>query len=277
MPPALRPILNSVLCLAAIGAPLLAQETPAKGSGWTVTTGLSWSQTPNYAGSSEHTSKVAPFGLIDYKGVVGLGGSRSVDGFGLYVRPYKTEVLTLGLLAVQTGKREDDDAKALAGMGDRRACFYLGAEASLDLGLLQTSLEVMKGSRREAGWAAALEVSRSFPLGESLELGLRTTGVWGDGTHQAWEFGITPAQAAARRQLLASGNTDLKARDGQAYHPSSGLAQVRAGVSLNWQITGHLLSSASVDYIRLVGDAADSPLTRQKGQTVPSVALLYQF
>lgn len=265
------------LLLGCAWSPLAAQDPASSRSGWNSTLGAVWAQGPKYPGSEEQDSLVAPFGTFDYKGIVGLGGSRGVDGFGLYFRPYQTEKLTLGLLAVHADRRKEDDAKALAGMGNRRSCFYLGLEASLKLGFLQTSVEVLKGGRDEAGWTGALEVGSSVPLGERVELGATVTGIWGDEDHQAWEFGISPGQAAERARLIGAGNTYLKARDARAYRPSSGLGQVKTGVSLNWQVTEHWMANASVAYLQLVGDAADSPLTRKKNQTASSVTVLYKF
>lgn len=270
------PALCLPLLLGTAWMPLAAQQ-PEPGSGWNVMLGTAWSQGPTYPGSEERDSGLAPFGTIDYKGIVGLGGARSVDGYGLYVRPYQTDRLTLGLLAVQAGKREQDDAKALAGMGDRRSCLYLGLEASLKLGFLQTTAEVMKGGRNEAGWTGALELGSSVPLGKRVELGATVTGIWGDRDHQAWEFGISPVQAAERARLIGAGNHYLNARDAQAYRPSSGLGQVKTGVSLNWRVTEHWMANASITHLQLVGDAADSPLTRQKSQTASSAAVMYKF
>lgn len=263
--------------LACSWSPLAAQDQTPSPSGWNTSLGAAWSQGPKYPGSEEQDSRVSPFGTFDYKGIVGLGGSRSIDGFGLYVRPYRTEKLTLGLLAIQAGRRKEDDAKALAGMGDRRSCLYLGLEASLKLGFLQTAVEVMKGGRDEAGWTGALEVGSSIPLGERVELGATVTGIWGDQDHQAWEFGITPDQAAERARLIGAGNTYLKGRDARSYRPSSGLGQVRTGVSLGWQVTEHWMANASVTYLQLVNEAADSPLTRKKDQMSYSAAVMYKF
>lgn len=256
--------------------PSLAAQDSAR-SGWNNTLGIAWTQGPKYPGSEERDSGIAPFGTIDYKGLVGLGGSRGVDGFGLYVRPYRTEKLTLGLLAVQSDRRKEDDAKALAGMGDRRSCLYVGVEASLQLGLLRTSAELLKGGRDGAGWMGALEVGSSIPLGGRVELGATLTGIWGDANHQAWEFGITPAQAAERARLIGAGNTYLNGRDARPYRPSSGLGQVKTGVSLGWQVTEHWMANASVTYLQLVNEAADSPLTRKKDQMSTSAAVMYKF
>lgn len=270
-------LLGPCLLLCAAALPTWAQDTPAPGSDWNVMLGVSAGDGPSYLGSEERDGGLAPFGTIDYKGIVGLGGSRCVDGMGLYVRPIQTERVTAGLLVVHVGEREADDAKALRGMGDRRSVVFFGADATFDLGVCEAAVEVVKGGRDDAGLTVALELSRSFPLSEKVSLGLSTTGIWGDEDHVAWDFAISPTQAAKRQQLINAGNTYLRQKDARPFKPGSGFTQAKAGASLDWQATQHWVTSVSVEYGRIVGDAADSPLTRKADQLSSGATLMYRF
>ncbi|WP_316676719.1 MipA/OmpV family protein [uncultured Tolumonas sp.] len=268
----LRATLPLLACL--IAGPASAQAAP---SGWHIMAGITAGRAPRYPGSDEVRRSCSPFATFDYKGIVGLGGARSVDGYGLYLRPVHTEKLTLGVLVVQAETRKESDARALAGMGDRRSCLFGGVEAMLDLGVVQTSLELLKGARDRAGWTGALEVERSFPLTERLGLQLAATGVWGNAEHEAWAFGVTGEQAARRQALRAAGSSDLSAREALPYEPSGGFSEAKLGATLNWSLGPRWVASGSLGYSRLLGDAADSPLTRRRSGTSASVALLYKF
>jgi outer membrane scaffolding protein for murein synthesis (MipA/OmpV family) len=66
------------------------------------------------------------------------------------------------------------------------------------------------------------------------------------------------------------------ARSGYAiYRPSSGLRDVRVGSSLTYAFDPRSAMTAAVDFNRLLGDAADSPLTRRRG--VASAVLVYTY
>jgi outer membrane scaffolding protein for murein synthesis (MipA/OmpV family) len=233
---------------------------------------------PAYSGSDEEKSDVMPFVELDYKEIVGMHGSGLVGAMGLYYSPLKRENWAMRILALtEMQGRDEDDAKALKGMGDRSANQYFGLEAEYRWQDFTGTVEILKGAKSDSGLLAGVTLSHSTQLSESLELEFSLAGIWGDGDYQAWEYGITPAQAARRQALLDGGNTNLTARDGKPYSPGSGMREVRAGASLRWMLNDRWSTFAMIEHGRLMGDAADSPLTRSKGQTSAGLGLVYRF
>ncbi len=276
-----HPLIPSLLAATlAISAPLSAQDGPAGPQGdWTFAIGAMGLQRPAYSGSSERRTSVEPFVELDYKGLVGIKGSSVVGGAaGIYVRPLQRGSWTLGaLFLTEMGGRNEDDAKALKGMGDRDANAFFGLEASYRTEAFFGSMEVLKGSKSGSGMVAGLTVGRSIQLREGIGLELGLTGIWGNQDYQVWESGITPVQASRRQALIAAGNQDLRAADGRTCTPRAGLREVRASAMVQWEVTDRWKTFAVVEHGRLLGDAADSPLTRRKSATGVGLGFAYQF
>jgi outer membrane scaffolding protein for murein synthesis (MipA/OmpV family) len=76
-------------------------------------------------------------------------------------------------------------------------------------------------------------------------------------------FGISQAQAAHTRY--------------RPYRASAGFKSAGLGVSADYFVTPHIIISANGAFDRLLGSAANSPITRDKYEAVGSLALLYKF
>jgi outer membrane scaffolding protein for murein synthesis (MipA/OmpV family) len=86
---------------------------------------------------------------------------------------------------------------------------------------------------------------------------------WGDGKSMRRAFGISAAQAAV------SGLP--------AYAPGSGLRSTQAGLIGDLDIGRHWVGLWGVHFDRLQGDAADSPLTRDRGGWYANAGVAYRF
>jgi len=271
-----------VFLLATLGGSVAAQTAPGKDQGpggdWTALIGVMAMSRPEYSGSDEEKSVVLPFLKLDYKDIVGMGGSGLVGAMGLYYRPLKTENGSMRVLALrEMSGRDEHDARALKGMGDRRANLYFGLEAEYRWHDFSSTLEIAKGTRDSSGMLAGLTLSHSTRFSERIGLDLGVTGIWSNQDHQAWEYGITPAQATRRQALLDAGDTDLRPEDGRPYAPGAGMREVRASAKLRWSWNDRWSTMAMIEYGRLMGDAADSPLARSRGQASAGLGLVYRF
>ena len=172
--------------------------------------------------------------------------------------------------------RNEKDAKALKGMGDRKTGFFGGLEFAYRTVPFAASMEVLKGANK-AGLAASLNLGHTYRFNEQWGLELGLTGVWGDKDYHAWEFGITSAQAARRQALIDAGNRDLRPADTRPFTPKEGMREIRAETMLQWNLTERWMTFAIVQHGRLLNDAANGPLTRSKNQTSFGIGFGYQF
>jgi len=272
-----RTCFPSLLALAlAASAP--AQE-PASAGDWTFALGVMGNQGPSYLGSEERETRVVPILMLDYKSIVGIQWSKAAKGAaGVFFRPLRTESWSLGFLAMpELSGRDEDSAKALKGMGDRSANLFVGLDMTYRTEPFSAGLEILKGTRGDSGMLASLSLGHSRQLTQQLGLEVGLTGVWGNQDYQAWEFGITPVQAARRQALINAGNGYLRSADARPYAPKAGLREIRAEAGLHWQVSERWMTFASVEHGRLLGDAAKSPLTRSKKQTGAAIGFGYQF
>jgi hypothetical protein len=69
-------------------------------------------------------------------------------------------------------------------------------------------------------------------LGERWFVSAGSAAVFGDCANLRWDFGVSEAQAARRRELIESGAPGLRPSDGVPYTPGCGLRELRATASL---------------------------------------------
>lgn len=148
--------------------------------------------------------------------------------------------------------RDQDDDSDLRGLGDVKSGVDLGGSASYEYGRLSLNLLGRKNvSHTELG--ANIELAARYkmrlPTGTMVNFGPSVS--WASAEYMRAYFGVTTDQS--RRSGLA------------AYTPSSGIkdfglsamAMHRLGAA--WSLVG------MGGYTRLVGDAADAPLVKERG------------
>ena len=86
---------------------------------------------------------------------------------------------------------------------------------------------------------------------------------WGDGKSTQRHFGITPQQAAA------SGLP--------AYGAGAGTRCVQLGLLGDVDVAKHWVGLWGITYLQLQGDAADSPLTRERNNWYANAGVAYRF
>jgi outer membrane protein len=219
-------------------APVVAQEP----GGVDVTIGLGAAAVPDYFGASG--MRIAPTGAFTIQRLVlpggfGIGSESALPtdpGFG-----------PRGAFRFVPARKDSDNSE-LEGLDDIDYAVELG------LGLFQiterTRLygEVRRGFGGYNGWVAEAGVDAILRPTDRLVLTAGPRAAWGDEDFVGTYFGVTPAEAAESRYA--------------AYGPSGGL--VSLGIELNarydyqngWGLHGTL------GWLRLQGDAAESPITR---------------
>lgn len=259
-------LVSSILALG-FGAlsPALAEEAvasrngPAKSEDWKIDVGVVAAYVQDFPGASAQQLTPLPYFDIDYKGKYFL---HATSGAGIYLYNEGNNFISTSLTYARG--REEDEAGFLNGLGDIDNGIAARTAAQVDmtyfvLGGYVTHQVVGSDTGTEATVYAttrlgAAEGFRIYPT-------LLTTFV-DDERNQAF-FGITPEQAA---------NTSFAQYTPEGGHKSYGV-QLQGLYDFNkdWRIAGQ------VNWERLTGDAADSPITQDENQYFYSLGFIRDF
>jgi outer membrane scaffolding protein for murein synthesis (MipA/OmpV family) len=211
---------------------------------------------PAYHGSSDRSIMLLP--LIDYAHVNGFFAS---SGSGIGYSFINSRVTQVGVRLIPQLPRQEGDSAALRWMGD----LGWGVEASA-YATQRLSPNWVIGANIRAGGRGG-----EFDAGARYDMMLaRTTraSVFGFGTagnaksQQTW-FGVDAGQS------LASGYP--------VYSPGAGFRSLHAGVSVNHFFAGRWFAIGGIGFAHLLGDAADSPIVRDRTTVTGFVSLAYQL
>lgn len=221
----------ALLVSTAIAAPALAQDL-------SFDLGLGASVDPVFPGASDH--ELGPW-------LIWRGGHQPSNPQGLSITPSFNSV----------GAREAADHPSLTGLDDLDRAIELGAKISYGAGPVTTYGTLRKGFgghegvTGEFGAKLRTDVNDRLTLWSGLEFG------YGNDDYNATYFGVTPAQSAA------SGLS--------AYSASGGVSMATARLEARYQLGENTALLGEVEYGRLIGDAADSPVVQDKAQ--PAIRL----
>jgi outer membrane protein len=231
---------------------------------WIVTVGAWTYLQPEFEGSDELGFGVKP--IIDIR----RPGAREwlslpSDHGGITL--FSTNNFRIGPSFNFIQRRKEDDSDALRGLGDVDWALEVGAYAEYWLtDFVRTRAEARRGFNGHEGFVADFSadfVWRPLPPW-TLTLGPRLS--IADDEYMRTYFSVTPAQA------VTSG---LRAFDAQG-----GLKSAGALASVTYQWTPQFATMAYLEYARLLGDAADSPIVSERGsrdQFTVGVGAKYSF
>jgi outer membrane protein len=225
---------------------------------------------PDYFGSSDYKVGAAPFGRMS------LGGSRFVSLLGNDVRVnlLDNDHWQLGPMGVWRFGREDVENPVVDRVHHIDDSFSLGlfggyvARDPQDFrrmaGVSAWALGDVSGCYN--GWTAGLNAYAAQPVAKMVTLAGGLASTYGSGNYMDEYFGVTPADS------IASGLP--------VYMPAGGVRDLRgwAAAVLHLGPQWHLTAGAM--YMRLMSDAADSPLVSQQGsknQWVYGLGALYAW
>jgi MipA family protein len=258
-----------VLALAAGAAvPAWADESESKFEG---AAGLVLSYKPAFSGSSDFKLKPELAGFLRWGRITitGAGGftTRRQDDVerGLDAQLLRLDNVKVNLSLRFDGGRKQSTSGQLAGMGDIEPTVraQLGVrwkpvpDWELSLG---SSVDALN---RVGGYIVSAGVARTFVLDgrQRVILGAAVSGA-GDRYLQAW-YGVTPEQSTA------SGYA--------AYAPSEGLRDLALAATYRIEYDRHWAGFAGASASRLLGPAAQSPLTTQRNGWALSAGIARRF
>ena len=251
----------------ALSGPALAQSGSGR-SDSSLRVGGAGIVTPTYEGSDSFTLRPVPLVEFTWRDFVffdtrrGLGANLVTFG-----DPASTGTLRVGPVASWRFGRDESESDALRGLGDIDGTLDVGVFARYTRGPVDVGL-TGKRSVSDSDLGGTVELSARYrvePVGRT-RISFGPTATWADSDYMQTYFGVRADRAAAAR--LA------------AYKPSAGLKDVGFGVQAIHPFSGNWALSAFGGYTRMVGDAADSPIVKDRGtadQFSVGLGLSYRF
>ena len=254
--------------LASLGTLAAAQEAAPKFEG---AAGLILQYKPAFSGSSDFKLKPQLAGFLRYGRftITGAGGFTTkrqdeVDR-GVDAELVRRDSVRVNLSLRFDGGRKESDSSQLAGMGDIRPTvrgqvtlrWKPVPEWELSAG---TSVDVLI---RVGGYLLSAGAARTFVIDgrQRVILGAGVSGA-GDRYLQAW-YGVTPEQSAASGYAV--------------YTPREGLRDMAASATYRIEINPQWAAFAGGSASRLLGPAAESPLTRQRNGWALNAGIARRF
>jgi outer membrane scaffolding protein for murein synthesis (MipA/OmpV family) len=236
--------------LAAL--PASAQPAPPTGD-WRVNIGALGIVGPSYEGSDRLKARALPALDVEWRETVFLSAQRGLGANLLTISdPNGRGTFKAGPLVNWRFMRDADDDSDLRGLGDVKGGVDLGAFAAYEFGRLALNVTGKRNvSHSELGGMIDVGLRYRMRVFEGTMLGFGPSATWADSDYMKSYFGVTAAQAGA------SGLA--------AYAPSSGFKDVGVGVNVVHPLGGNWSLVGLGGYSRLIGDAADSPLVKQRG------------
>lgn len=246
-------------------------------SDWQIQVGVGAFYGPAFLGSKDYQLQGGPNLEIRYKDRFFIS---MFDGIGVDL--IKTENFSAGPIVKYQSKRKENGksnfviagarTKALRGLGDVDASAEVGGYAEYKAGPFQIGAEVRKGLGGHKGLIAEIEANfRGYVPGFAIDerpimfsIGPRATIV--DAKYNDAYFSIDEGQS------LRSGLP--------TYDAGGGLLSFGAAGAVLVPLTSRMSLAALGGYDRLSGDAAKSPLVRERGsrnQVSGGLGLIYRF
>lgn len=241
----------------AFDAVRLYGATPERSGG---TLGLAVVAGREYMGSDERRTRAYP--AIDYRWANGwFAGTTNGIGFNFSRQPD----VQYGLRLTADLGRDESRSAVLRGLGDVDARPELGAFYNLQPSahtFLTSSLRYGSGQGRD-GLLIDVGAGLTAPLGAAWRLGAGVAATWANASYTQSYFGVDAVQAARSGLGL--------------YRPGAGVRDVRLAVSATYAITPRASATAALSYSRLQGDAASSPIVRERAGANGVLAVTYAF
>jgi len=235
-------------------------EAPKDPDTWDIRLGLLGAVLPDYLGSDDYKTTLAPYFRVNWKDRIIFSG-RSLRGRVLNGGP-----LSIGPIIRLRGGRDEDDNSDLEGLGDEDKAVEVGAFARYKIGPYRFRMTATQdvasgheGALVEFGAGLQVPFDRPWFL-------LMGSASWADQNYTNSYFGVTPTQSQR------SGMAPFKA--------TAGVRDVGFTLSSRLPVWREMSLVAVFNYERLLGDAADSPLTEHAGdadQLSASIGLIYRF
>ena len=219
-----------------------------------ITLGAGANYKPEFEGADEYELTPYPVPIVSVRNVYGFNLERFSLTYDLVNKRFDN-----GMSAIRLGPsiglargRDEDDSSFLDGLGDVGTGALAGGFFSLRHGPVQ--LNVSGGQEIAGGHGGAIVDTRlgiMIPAGRRLRINPGVSVSWASGEYMQSFFGITEEQAA--RSIYAP------------YDPDPGFKDVGLNLSVRYLVTENWSLLSFLNYRRLIGPAADSPIVEGPG------------
>lgn len=262
----------------------LMQGGLTEADNWKVSLGGGLLYNPRYEGSKRHSVKALPYFDLVWKDTLFFN---PIDGLGANLFDYQGFKVGAAL-GYDFGRKEKNSRSELKGLGDINAGGTARGFLEYDLKLAKAKASVTKYLVGSKGVTTQIGLSTFVPLsvllgqsmgeayaasqtkGEKNGHGLSGTALtlgvsaqWADKAYMRDYFGVNATQAA---------------RSGKkAFEAKAGFKSFSTDLGLLVPLTDHVIIGSKVSYTRLIGDAADSPLSLDDNQLGAQLFATYTF
>ncbi len=251
--------------MLAMTIPVLAQPGRPAPREWDIRAGAGVMLRPTFDGSDRYRARPLPYLSVNWRDTLTL------DQTGLNAQ-LRRPSYRIGMGLTFDGGREEQDTGGIFASGDDRLLgmgdidFALGIRgfAAWQIGPVELNTQVTKftGAQND-GIVARAGLSLLLPLGRSVMMVPGISAGWSNDNHTQTFFGVTPLQAS--RSIFPQ------------FAAGSGFQDVRAGANLIYTLSPNWFANVNVGVTRLLGDAADSPLSLSDTSVTGVVAVGYRF
>jgi MipA family protein len=253
------------LALCATAAAQMAAGSAAAQEGppaeWSFTLGAGAMYAPDYEGSNDYEVVPLPVVELSWRDRIWL---TTKGGPGIFASPFEADGLRLDLGVRYDFGRDESDNNALRGLGDLDVGAVAVARFGYEVGSMNLGLELARDlSGDREGLTATAEAEYGVGLfDDKVRLSVTPHVTWADDNYMGNSFGITAAQAAR------------SARGYARYDAEAGIKDTGIALGLGYAVSDQIYLMGRVDYSRLLGDAADSPLVDREGKADQLSALV---
>jgi outer membrane protein len=231
---------------------------------WTVTLGIEGRARPLFEGADN--MRFAPVPLFDIRRAGKARGFQApLDGASIGL--FETQNFRLGPTFKVRLPRKEGDAAGLQGLGDVKYGIEVGGFAEFwPTQWLRTRGEILQGVHGHHGLVGGLSADIVYAATPQMTLSAGPRARFESGKTMQTYIGVDTQQS------LLSGLP--------VYNPSGGFRSWGAGAQIRYDLTPQWSTHVFVEYERLSGSAADSPLVRLRGsrnQVTTGIGINYAF
>lgn len=274
--------MNYMVCRKGVAAGLLMAFVALPGTAlaaddWEFVIGAGVGYGSKYEGSDEMEAMFLPVAAVTWRDTLYLS---TEDGLGAVV--YDDNDLTVNVAFNYDWGREESDSSDLRGLGDVDGAVTANLSLEYDIGPVTPFLELTRHLGGTNGMEASFGVETMIPVsafmgsesgsgglgsddggdnGPAFLAGISST--WSDDKYMKNYFGVNATQSA---------------RSGlRQYTAKSGLKSVTAELGFLYPVNENWEVMTMIEYSRLIGDAADSPISKDDGVVFGGLTVSYKF
>lgn len=223
---------------------------------------------PSYEGSNEFSIAAIPIAFpvfkpeTDDRARVKFGGLDNVR-----VSVFRRGGFDIGPIVGYSFGRDEDLSDNLTGLGNVDGGLVLGGFSSFTFGqaFVEAGLSAQVTGGSDNGFIADIGAGYTMEVLPRVSLTGRVGTQYASQDYMDRYFSVSAAQADASTQGY------------RAFVASSGIKNISATLSLNFDASERLSLRASTGYSRLIGDAADSPISEADNQFSGGAGFIFKF